>query len=149
MLVWCASVRRLVCRSSCGSLSWLLEDTAGRPLRVSGGGGLRMFLTWSLLDTGLGRNKCADGKRNEFVLGFSKVELDSEGRELDWEEEDVYSLHHTKQGLASNYQLEPDRLTNILASPDDSLEVMVVMGGGCVADMNVTVLGQHRAALQM
>ena len=108
-----------------------------------------MFLTWSMLDTGLGRNKCADNKRNEFVLGFARVELDTEGREVDWDEEKVYNLHHTKQGMAANYQSESDSLTSILASPDSSLEVLVVMGGGCIAGMNVTVLGQHRVALQM
>ena len=32
----------------------------------------RLFLTWSSLDSVRG-NKCADNKRNEFVVGFEKV----------------------------------------------------------------------------
>ena len=136
-------------RSSCGSVSWQVQYSSGRPLRLAGGDGLRMFLTWSMLDTGLGRNKCADKKRNELVLGFARVRLDSEGREVDWDEAKVYSLHHTKQEMAANYQSSPHSLTSILASPDSSLEVLVEMGGGCTADMNVTVLGQHGATLQM
>jgi len=136
-------------RSSCGSVSWQLQDRSGRAVRVAGGDGLRMFLTWSLLDTGLGPNKCAHNKRNEAVIGFAKVSLDTEGRELDWEESEVYSDHHTKQGLATTFQSDPASLTSILDSPDDSLQVKLVMGAGCLTDMNVTVLGKHKAALQI
>ena len=32
----------------------------------------RLFLTWSSLDS-VRSNKCAQGKRNEFVVGFEKV----------------------------------------------------------------------------
>ena len=136
-------------RSSCGSLSWQVQDRSGRAQRVAGGRGLRMFLTWSMLDTGLGPNKCEDNKRNQFVLGFAQVELDSEGREVGWEESDVYSSQHTQQGLATTYQSDQATLTSILDSPDDSLQVRAVMGPGCLTDLNVTVLGKHRAALQM
>ena len=136
-------------RSSCGSVSWQVQDRSGRPQRVAGGRGLRMFLTWSMLDTGLGPNKCKAHKRNQFVLGFAQVSLDSEGREVDWEESDVYSRHHTQQGLATTFTSEENSLTSILASPDDSLEVRAVLGPGCLTDFNVTVLGKRRAALQM
>ena len=136
-------------RSSCGSLSWQLQDRSGRPQRLAGGRGLRLFLTWSLLDTGLGLNKCKAHKRNQFVLGFAQVELDTEGREVDWEESDVYGREHSRQGLATTFQSEQNSLTSVLASPDDSLQVRAVMGPGCLTDLNVTVLGNRRAALQM
>ena len=136
-------------RSSCGSLSWQVQDRSGRAHRVPGGRGLRMFLTWSMLDTGLGPNKCKDNKRNQFVLGFLQVELDSEGQEVDWDESGVYSREHTEQGRATTYQSDLNTLTSILDSPDDSLQVRAVMGPGCLTDLNVTVLGKHRAALQM
>ena len=136
-------------RSSCGSLSWQVQDRSGRAHRVAGGRGLRMLLTWSMLDTGLGPDKCKHNKRNQFVLGFAQVELDSEGREVDWEESVVYSNHHTEQGRATTYQSDQNTLTSILDSPDDSLQVRAVMGPGCLTDLNVTVLGKHRAALEM
>ena len=136
-------------RSSCGSLSWQVQDRSGRADRLAGGRGLRMFLTWSMLDTGLGPDKCQHNKRNQFVLGFAQVELDSEGREVDWEQSGVYSSQHTEQGRATLYQSEQNTLTSILDSPDDSLQVRAVMGPGCLTDLNVTVLGKHRAALQM
>ena len=136
-------------RSSCGSLSWQVQDRSGRAQRLAGGRGVRLFLTWSLLDTGLGPNKCKDQKRNQFVLGFAQVALDTEGREVDWEESGVYSREHTEQGLATTFQSEQNSLTSVLTSPDDSLEVRAVLGPGCLTDLNVTVLGKRRAALQM
>ena len=136
-------------RSSCGSLSWQVQDRSGRAQRVAGGRGLRMLLTWSMLDTGLGPDKCQENKRNQFVLGFAQVELDSEGREVGWSQSDVYSSHHTQQGRATTFQSEQNTLTSILDSPDDSLQVRAVMGPGCLTELNVTVLGKHRAALQM
>lgn len=136
-------------RSSCGSLSWQVQDRSGRAQRVAGGRGLRMFLTWSMLDTGLGPDKCRENKRNQFVLGFAQVELDSEGREVDWEESGVYGRQHTAQGRATTFPSDQARLTSVLDSPDDSLQVRAVMGPGCLTELNLTVLGKHRAALQM
>ena len=53
----------------------------GYPWRFPGGYGLRLYATWSTLDTGLGTNKCAAGKRNEFTLGFEKVRCEGGDRE--------------------------------------------------------------------
>ena len=60
-------------RSSCGVVSWQVQDKAGHPWRFLGGYGLRLFVTWSMLDSGMGAYKCKEGRRNQFVVGFEKV----------------------------------------------------------------------------
>ena len=62
-------------RSSCGVVSWQVQDKSGHPWRFLGGYGLRLFVTWSMLDSGLGAYKCKEGRRNQFVIGFEKVFL--------------------------------------------------------------------------
>ena len=60
-------------RSSCGVVTWQVQDSSGHPWRFLGGYSLRLFVTWSMLDSGLGAYKCQDGRRNQFVIGFEKV----------------------------------------------------------------------------
>ena len=62
-------------RSSCGVVTWQVQDSSGHPWRFLGGYGLRLFVTWSMLDSGLGAYKCKEGRRNQFVIGFEKVLL--------------------------------------------------------------------------
>ena len=60
-------------RSSCGVVTWQVQDSSGHPWRFLGGYGLRLFVTWSMLDSGLGAYKCKEGRRDQFVIGFEKV----------------------------------------------------------------------------
>ena len=60
-------------RSSCGVVTWQVQDSSGHPWRFLGGYSLRLFVTWSMLDSGLGAYKCKEGRRNQFVIGFEKV----------------------------------------------------------------------------
>ena len=62
-------------RSSCGVVTWQVQDSSGHPWRFLGGYSLRLFVTWSMLDSGLGAYKCKEGRRNQFVIGFEKVLL--------------------------------------------------------------------------
>ena len=66
-------------RSSCGVVTWQVQDSSGHPWRFLGGYSLRLFVTWSMLDSGLGAYKCKEGRRNQFVIGFEKVILLSGG----------------------------------------------------------------------
>ena len=109
----------------------------------------RIYLTWSNLDTGLGRNKCSTGKRNQFVVGFEEVKLDSAGQIVEWDESYVYSRHHTKERLKEAKETENDTLTALVESPDGELEVKAVMGPDCQATIDIQVLGKHRAEMDM
>jgi hypothetical protein len=138
-------------RSSCGSISWQIMDRAGRAHRVPGGNGLRMFLTWSTLGTGISRDKCKKDKRNQFVLGFQEIKLDSTGHVVDgeWDETGIYKKYHTTQKLAEAQLSDGNSLTTLLESPDGELEVRVVMGPDCQAKVKMEVLGKHAAQMEI
>eukprot|EP00092_Neocalanus_flemingeri_P039152 GFUD01042614.1.p1 GENE.GFUD01042614.1~~GFUD01042614.1.p1 ORF type:complete len:843 (+),score=261.12 GFUD01042614.1:84-2612(+) len=137
-------------RSSCGSVSWQVMDNAGRAHRVPGGNGLRLFLTWSTLDTGIGGNKCKKDKRNEFVMGFQEIKLDSLGHEVgEWDETDVYKKYHTTEKLKETYISEGNTLTALLDSPDGELEVKAIMGPDCQSVVSIEVLGKHAAQMEI
>merc|ERR1712123_60523 len=138
-------------RSSCGSISWQVMDKSGRAHRVPGGNGIRMFLTWSTLGTGMSRDKCKQDKRNQFVLGFQEIKLDSTGHVLDdeWDETSTYKEHHTTEKLGEAQLSAGNTLTTLLESPDGELEVRAVMGPGCSAGVKIEVLGKHMAQMEI
>jgi len=136
--------------SSCGSLSWQIMDKAGIPHRVPGGNGLRLYVSWSSLDAVSG-NKCKKGKRNEFVVGFEEIELDSMGHEVnEWKEKKVYKKVHTPEIIKeSNFLTDQNTLSSWVESPDGELEVLVEMGPDCLSKLKVQVLGRHKSAIDV
>ncbi|XP_023319732.1 uncharacterized protein LOC111694907 isoform X2 [Eurytemora carolleeae] len=145
-------------RSSCGSISWQVMVHPGKPLKLQDGKGLRLFVTWSNLDT-VGSNRCKDGKLNEFMIGFKKVELDNTGH---WDPNDegsfknLYKNYHTKD-LLDQYTFEQSRsilknktvpsLGSIVESPDSQLEVYGEMESGCITSLTLQILGRRAGKL--
>jgi len=134
--------------SSCGSLSWQIMEGLGKPHRLPSGQGLRLYLTWSSLDAVRG-NKCAAGKRNEFVLGFEAIELDSSGHGRgSWRDRDVYNQYHTEQMMEeTTRQTDANTITALVTSPDGELQVRAILGPDCLSRLEVQVLGSYQAKM--
>jgi len=134
--------------SSCGSLSWQIMDGAGRPHTLPGGQGLRMYLTWSSLDSVRG-NKCETGKRNEFVIGFETIDLDHTGHgTVSWRHKRVYKTYHKDDVIAATTrQTQGNTLSSLIESPDGELEVRAVMGPDCLSTLNIEILGKFQAEM--
>ena len=110
---------------------------------------MRLYVTWSTLDSGMGANKCADGKRNEFVAGFEKVPLNEQGEEVGYDIGYGYAKYHLEKRFKEAYPSTDRSSIALLNSPDGELEAKVVMTAGCVAKMDITLLGSGRAALEI
>merc|ERR1711970_803191 len=128
-----------------------VQDIAGRAHRVPGGAGVRMFMTWSTLSTGLSRDKCKKDKRNQVVLGFQEIKLDSTGHVVagEWDETKIYGKYHTTEKLAEAQLSDGNSLTTLVESPDGELEVRVVMGPDCHSIVKMEVLGKHAAQMEI
>lgn len=135
-------------RSSCGGISWQIQDKSGHPWRFKGNYGMRLYLTWSTLDTGMGRNKCKDNKRNEFVAGFEKVLLDREGNEQDYDINDVYGMYHLNNRIQEAFPHTDHSSVALIDSLDGEMEVKVLMSPGCISRMDLTLLGKGRASIK-
>jgi len=136
--------------SSCGSLSWQIMDGHGRPHKMPGGMGLRLFLTWSSLDS-VRSNKCAQDKRNEFVVGFEKIAIDENGHGMEsWRKKAVYKKFHTDDMVEQvTRETEGNSLTALVTSPDGELQVRVVMGPNCQSKIHLELLGKGLATMKI
>ena len=59
----------------------------------------------------------------------------------------LYSKYHTHERLKAASPSEDGGAVSLVTSPDGEIEVRAVMTSGCVAEMDITVLGRHKAAL--
>ena len=59
----------------------------------------------------------------------------------------LYSKYHTHDRLKAASPREDGSSVSLVTSPSEELEVRAVMTPGCVAEMDITVLGRDRAAL--
>jgi len=142
-------------RSSCGSISWQVMQHAAKPYTLMDGRGVRLFLTWSNLNT-MGSNRCKDGKRNEFIVGFQKVTLDAHGKYEEDSKKKLYKTMH-KEEVISRHTIKltqtlfdnktSDSLGMIVSSPNSELEVRAEMGTGCLTELNIQILGKRSAEL--
>jgi len=143
-------------RSSCGSISWQVMDHASKPRKTPGGKGIRMYVTWSNLDAVRG-NKCKDGKRNEFSVGFMEVDLDSSDHWDEGSKKTVYKTYHKKEVMNQhNFEMERSiffnntgtSLASLIESPDSVLELRAEMGTGCTTTLNIQLLGRRKAKIE-
>ena len=97
------------------------------------------------------KDKCKKDKRNQVVLGFQEIKLDSTGHVVagEWDETKVYSKYHTAKKLAEAQLSAGNSLTTLVESPDGELEVRLVMGPDCHSTVKMEVLGKHAAQMEI
>merc|ERR1719402_510263 len=134
-------------RSSCGAVSWQLLVREGQPYRTAAGQGVRLVVTWSMLDTVRG-NKCGQGKMNEMRVFLDQSNVfDSSGG---WTrtEEDYWDYQHTKAMIQeTTVETEGHSRSTIHSTDDGQFQVKARLDSGCTASLDITLLGRHGSAL--
>jgi len=133
--------------SSCGTVSWQIMDGLGRAHKLPTGQGLRLFLTWSSLDSVRG-NKCEDGKANEFYLGFQPVDIDSSGHSAEnFRTKYPYKRYHKLESISRLTNVDSGTRTALVYSTDGEFQVRAVMSPNCLSNLTVEVLGMFKAEM--
>ena len=75
------------------------------------------------------------------ILSLFQIPIDSEGNEINFDVKEMYGEHHVNSRLKEAYPAVDYNSMFLIDSPDGNLEVRGVMSSGCIATLDITVLG--------
>ena len=76
-----------------------------------------------------------------FDYNLFQIPIDSEGNEINFDVKEMYGEHHVTSRLKEAYPAVDYNSMFLIDSPDGNLEVRGVMSSGCIATLDITVLG--------